>query len=105
MKLPRRASVSPRSRRSVRLFCTTTIPCNIVGVLADAKFSGAREPVKADRLCLRPEAGGATFIAPAPRPHPADLAVHRQEPGTNFAPIATVNRHFLDDSFDKLYQR
>jgi putative ABC transport system permease protein len=78
-------------------------PVNIVGVLADTKFRGAREPVKATDYVYDPKC-------------PAQLAL-RLRPGTipqtldfidkswhTFAPIAAVNRHFLDDSFEQLYR-
>jgi putative ABC transport system permease protein len=75
---------------------------NIVGVLADAKFGGAREPVKPTAFDYFPE-------------HPAVIALRVRGdmiPQTlsfidkswhSFAPNAAVSRHFLDDSFDKLY--
>jgi len=50
---------------------------NIVGVLADAKFGGAREPTK------------ASFIDRTWR---------------DFAPTKAMQRYFLDDNFGKLYQ-
>jgi putative ABC transport system permease protein len=75
---------------------------NIVGVLADAKFGGAREPVKPTAFDYYAE-------------QPADIAVRVRGdmiPQTvsfidkswrSFAPITAVHRHFLDDSFDKLF--
>jgi putative ABC transport system permease protein len=74
----------------------------VVGVLADAKFAGAREPVKPTSYVYDPAA-------------PVELAVRLRAdtiPQTlnfidkswrAFAPTA-IERHFLDDSFGKLYQ-
>jgi putative ABC transport system permease protein len=78
-------------------------PVNIAGVLADAKFAGAREPVKATIYLYDPKVAGQVSVRLRPDMIPQtvkfiDKAWH------TFAPISAVNRHFLDDSFDKLYQ-
>jgi putative ABC transport system permease protein len=75
----------------------------IVGVLADAKFDGARESVRPTDYVYDPKAAAEVSVRLRPDMIPQtvnfiDKAWH------NFAPIAAVSRHFLDDSFDKLYQ-
>ena len=77
-------------------------PVNIVGVLGDAKFLGAREPAKAFDYVYDPKTSAQVSLRLRPDTIPQtlqfiDKAWHA------FAPIASVNRHFLDDSFDKLY--
>jgi putative ABC transport system permease protein len=75
----------------------------IMGVLADAKVRGAREPVEDEAYPYVPD-------------YPMQVAM-RLRPGTiprtvsaidhiwrAFSPMVAVKRGFLDDSFDKLYQ-
>jgi putative ABC transport system permease protein len=78
-------------------------PVIIAGVLADANFSGAREPVKATFYVYDPKAAAQVSVRLRPDTIPQtlnsiDKAWHA------FAPIASVDRHFLDDSFGRLYQ-
>lgn len=77
-------------------------PVIIVGVLADSKFSGARDPVKASDFVYDPTqlVNIAVRLRPDSIPQTLrfiDKSWHR------FAPIASVNRHFLDDRFARLY--
>jgi putative ABC transport system permease protein len=76
---------------------------NIVGVLADAKFSGAREPIKAAAFVYDPKAGANISVRLRPDMIPQTLQSIDKAWHT-FAPIAVISRHFLDDSFDQLYQ-
>ena len=76
---------------------------NIVGVLADAKFSGAREPAKASVYLYDPKFMAAAMIRLRPDAIPQTLAsIDRAWHG--FAPTRAMQRHFLDDNFGKLYQ-
>jgi putative ABC transport system permease protein len=75
----------------------------IVGVLADAKFDGAREPARASIYFYDPKYTGFAMIRIRPDAVPqtvsfVDRAWH------DFAPTKAVARHFLDDDFGKLYQ-
>jgi putative ABC transport system permease protein len=76
---------------------------NIVGVLADAKFGGAREPSKASVYLYDPKFSAAAMIRVRPDAVPqalsfVDRAWH------SFAPTKAMQRYFLDDNFGKLYQ-
>ncbi len=78
-------------------------PVIIVGVLADAKFAGAREPVRPTDYVYDPKVAADVSVRLRPDMIPQtvnfiDKAWHA------FAPIAAINRRFLDDSFDQLYQ-
>lgn len=78
-------------------------PVHIVGVLGDAKFSGAREPVKATDYVYDPKRMAEVSLRLRPGTIPQTLQFIDKS-WHAFAPIATVNRHFLDDSFDELYR-
>ena len=76
---------------------------NIVGVLADPKFGGAREPAKASIYLYDPKFAAAAMIRIRPDAIPQTLSfIDRGWHG--FAPTKAMQRHFLDDNFDKLYQ-
>jgi putative ABC transport system permease protein len=75
----------------------------IVGVLADAKFLSAREPIRPTDYVYDPKADGNVSIRLRPDMisqtlNFIDKAWHQ------FAPVAVINRQFLDDSFGQLYQ-
>ncbi|HKU63738.1 MAG TPA: ABC transporter permease [Rhizomicrobium sp.] len=75
----------------------------IVGVLADVKFGGAREPAKASVYLYDPKFMAAAMIRLRPDAIPQTLAsIDRAWHG--FAPTRAMQRHFLDDNFGKLYQ-
>jgi putative ABC transport system permease protein len=76
----------------------------IVGVLSDAKFGGARDPVKPIFFVYDPQAAANISVRLRPDTIPQTLKFIDQT-WHKFAPIATVNRYFLDDSFGKLYQQ
>jgi putative ABC transport system permease protein len=78
-------------------------PVHIAGVLADVKFSGAREPVKATVYVYDPKRAAQLSLRLRPDSIPQTLQFIDKS-WHEFAPIAAVNRHFLDDSFDKLYR-
>jgi putative ABC transport system permease protein len=80
-----------------------TFPVIIVGVLADAKFAGAREPVIPTDYVYDPKDAGELSVRLRPDMIPQTVTFIDKAWHT-FAPIASVNRHFLDDSFGKLYQ-
>ena len=76
---------------------------NIVGVLADAKFGGAREPAKASVYLYDPKFMAAAMIRLRLDAIPQTLAfIDRAWHG--FAPTKAMQRYFLDDNFGKLYQ-
>ena len=78
-------------------------PVTIVGVLGDAKFLGAREPVKATDYVYDPKTAAQLSLRLRPDTIPETLK-YIDARWHEFAPIASVNHHFLDDSFDKLYR-
>ena len=78
-------------------------PVNIVGVLADANFAGAREPVRAGFYVYDPKDAAEVSVRLRPDMIPQTLKSIDKAWHT-FAPIAVVNHTFLDDSFGKLYQ-
>jgi putative ABC transport system permease protein len=76
---------------------------NIVGVLADAKFGGARESTKASIYLYDPKFAAAAMIRIRPDAIPQTLSfIDRAWHG--FAPTKAMQRYFLDDNFGKLYQ-
>jgi putative ABC transport system permease protein len=79
-------------------------PANIAGVVADAKFRGALEPVKASDYVYDPKSPAAVSVRLRPDTIPQTLAFIDKS-WREFAPIAAVNRRFLDDSFDMLYRQ
>jgi len=76
---------------------------NIVGVLADAKFGGAREPVKPSAFLYFPELPAQIALRVRGDMIPQTLSFIDKS-WHSFAPNAALQRHFLDDSFDKLYR-
>jgi putative ABC transport system permease protein len=76
---------------------------NIVGVLADAKFGGAREPAKASVYLYDPKFTAAAMIRIRPDNMPETLSFIDRA-WRNFAPTKAMQRYFLDDVFGKLYQ-
>jgi putative ABC transport system permease protein len=78
-------------------------PVIVAGVLADAKFSGAREPVRATFYVYDPKSAAQVSVRLRPDTIPQTLNSIDKAWHT-FAPISSVDRHFLDDSFGRLYQ-
>jgi len=76
---------------------------NIVGVLADAKFGGAREPAKASMYFYDPKFAAAAMIRIRPDAMPQTLSFIERA-WHSFAPTKAMQRYFLDDDFGKLYQ-
>ncbi len=76
---------------------------NIVGVLADAKFDGAREPAGASIYLYDPKSSANAMIRIRPDAVPQTVAFVDRE-WHAFAPTKAVWRHFLDDDFGALYQ-
>jgi putative ABC transport system permease protein len=74
----------------------------IVGVLSDAKFTGVREPVKPSLYVYDPKVAAEVSVRLRPEMIPQTLSFI-DKAWHDFAPIAAVNRHFLDDSFEELY--
>jgi putative ABC transport system permease protein len=79
-------------------------PVNIVGVLADAKFSGAREPVRPTDYVYDPKYAAEMSVRLRPDMIPQTL-IAIDKTWHTFAPIAAIDRHFLDDAFNQLYQQ
>jgi putative ABC transport system permease protein len=75
----------------------------IVGVLADAKFDGAREPPKAAIYVYDAKYPAYALIHIRPDAMPQTLAFI-DSAWHDFAPTKAVWRYFLDDDFGKLYQ-
>ncbi len=76
---------------------------NIVGVLADAKFEGARQPTKASVYFYDPKFAAAAMIRIRPGAVPQTLTFIDRS-WHEFAPTKAMSRYFLDDDFGKLYQ-
>jgi putative ABC transport system permease protein len=76
---------------------------NVVGVLADAKFGGAREPAKASVYFYDPKFAAAAMIRLRPDAIPQTLSFIDRT-WHSFAPTKAMQRYFLDDDFGKLYQ-
>ena len=77
---------------------------NIVGVLADAKFDGAREPAGGSIFFNDPKSPAAqVMMRIRPDAVPQTVAFVDRE-WQAFAPTKAVWRYFLDDNFGKLYQ-
>jgi len=76
---------------------------NIVGVLADAKFGGAREPTKASLYLYDPKFSAAVMVRIRPDAIPQTVSFIDRA-WRSFAPTKAVQRYFLDDNFGKLYQ-
>jgi putative ABC transport system permease protein len=75
----------------------------IVGVLADAKFDGAREPTRPSVYFYEPKSGGFALIRIRPDAIPQTLSF-MDRAWHAFAPTRAMQRYFLDDNFGKLYQ-
>jgi putative ABC transport system permease protein len=76
---------------------------NIVGVLADPKFGGAREPTKPSIYLYDPKFTAAAMIRIRPEAIPQTLSFIDRT-WHSFAPTKAMHRYFLDDNFGKLYQ-
>jgi putative ABC transport system permease protein len=76
---------------------------HIVGVLADAKFGGAREPAKASLYFYDPKFAAAAMIRIRSDAIPQTLSFIDRA-WHSFAPTKAMQRYFLDDDFGKLYQ-
>jgi putative ABC transport system permease protein len=76
---------------------------HIAGVLADANFRGARELIRPVIFDYDPNMSLNLALRLRPGSVPETLAFIDKS-WRAFSPIAGVQRHFLDESFDKLYQ-
>jgi putative ABC transport system permease protein len=76
---------------------------HIVGVLADAKFGGAREPIKPTSYVYDPKYPVELALRLKPDAIPQTLEFI-DKAWRAYAPTVAVRRHFLDDNFDKLYR-
>jgi putative ABC transport system permease protein len=74
----------------------------IAGVLADANFHGARELIRPVIYDYDPNATLTLAVRLRPGTIPETLACIDKS-WRAFSPITAVQRHFLDESFDKLY--
>jgi putative ABC transport system permease protein len=75
----------------------------VVGVLADAKFDGAREPPRPSIYLYDPKYPAYAMIRIRPDAVPQTLSFIDRE-WHIFAPTKAIRRFFLDDNFGKLYQ-
>ncbi len=76
---------------------------NIVGVLANPKFGGAREPAKASVYYYDPKIPAAAMIRVRPDAIPQTVSFVNKT-WHSFAPTKAIQRYFLDDNYGKLYQ-
>jgi putative ABC transport system permease protein len=76
---------------------------NIVGVLEDAKFGGAREPTRPSIYLYDPTFAASAMIRIRPDAIPQTLSFVDRA-WHDFAPTKAIQRYFLDDNFGKLYQ-
>jgi putative ABC transport system permease protein len=76
---------------------------HIVGVLADANFHGARELISPAVYDYDPSATLTLALRLRPGTIPQTLAFIDKS-WHAFSPITAIQRRFLDESFDKLYQ-
>jgi putative ABC transport system permease protein len=83
------------------LFGTTRY--QIVGVLANAKFDGAREPPRPSVYLYDPNYRGLLMVRIRADAVPQTVAFVDRA-WHDFAPTKAVARYFLDDEFGKLYQ-
>jgi putative ABC transport system permease protein len=79
------------------------IHVHIVGVLADANFLGAREPIRPMIYEYDPRMPVTLALRLRPGTVPQTLAFIDKS-WHAFSPITAIQRHFLDESFDKLYR-
>jgi putative ABC transport system permease protein len=75
----------------------------IVGVLANAKVDGAREPIKPTAYAYVARTSMAMSVRLRPDAIPQTLAFI-DKTWRAFSPIGGIQRTFLDDNFNKLYQ-
>jgi len=75
----------------------------IVGVLANIKFDGAREPARPTMYVYDPKSFGSVVVRIRPDAVPQTLSFIDRA-WHDFAPTKAVNRFFLDDNFGRLYQ-
>jgi putative ABC transport system permease protein len=76
---------------------------HIIGVLADIKFGGAREPIRPTAYTYYPDASVGLALRLKPDMIPQTLTFI-DKTWRRFAPQAAVQRAFLDESFEKLYR-
>ena len=76
---------------------------HIVGVLADANYQGARELVSPTIYDYQPTQPVSLLLRLRPGTIPETLAFIDKS-WRAISPITAIQRHFLDDSFDTLYQ-
>jgi putative ABC transport system permease protein len=76
---------------------------HIVGVLADANYQGARELVSPTIYDYQPTQPASLLLRLRPGTVPETLAFIDKS-WRAISPITAIQRHFLDDSFDTLYQ-
>ena len=75
---------------------------HIVGVMADAKVQGAREPVKPSVYVYIPDYPMQMAVRLRPGMIPQTLAFIDRT-WRSFSPAVSINRYFMDESFAQLY--
>ena len=75
----------------------------IAGVIADAKFDGAREPARSTMYVYDPGKFASVIVRIRPDAIPQALSFIDRA-WHDFAPTKAINRTFIDDNFGKLYQ-
>jgi putative ABC transport system permease protein len=81
---------------------TRRSPARVVGVVSDAKFFGARDAVDPIIFADKPNATNVISVRVKGGHAPSALAFIDKS-WAEFAPTVALRRHFLDDSFDKLF--
>jgi putative ABC transport system permease protein len=74
----------------------------IVGVLADAKVGGAREPIKPTAYIFIPKDSMGLSVRLRADTIPQTVAFI-DKTWRAFSPLGAIQRHFLDDDFNKMY--
>jgi len=77
-------------------------PARIVGVLADTKLQGAREPVKPSIYFYVPTSSMQFQVRLRPNMIPQTLAFIDQT-WRRFSPEVSIQRHFIDETYAKFY--
>jgi putative ABC transport system permease protein len=85
-----------------KVFFVSNAPCTIVGVIADTKMGGAKSPTIGTIYIYIP-GYLANFSVGVRAEHLADTLSFIDTTWHTFAPAVAIQRHFLDDDFDKAF--
>jgi putative ABC transport system permease protein len=85
-----------------KTFTVSNLPCTIVGVIADTKMGGAKSPTIGTVYIYTPGYLGNFSVGVRPE-HLADTLSFIDKTWHTFAPGVAIQRHFLDDDFNKAF--